>query len=728
MRDRKYSCSACAESMRHNAMAAHICIAALVKKFCVLLEIPVQEVREQIALHQVRNLPMDDSAVEAALITYKKSAATPLSNARRIGRIVRWVLDKRNKLCGFVELSVDDGGAAVFLHSDAIKLGVAAVDKVVSFRVEPSPIGNGRRQAYDAVVLEDEDDVGTVVVQAGGFALQFSRGTTPLASTDLPQQMAYGKWVGMEAVRSTTGHRTNLQFISTRHAPVPDATAQPPPGVAPLVSRPTMVTVVWDFADYSTRCHNDIQRVYLSLVDRLVDNDSTLARDKIFATAVSSHFQPGAVDALSLLGVQVKLVSRLTNEDMSELKRLVSSVAKNPLQSTTDIVLISNRNEVAQEIRHLEVRNFKVLLVHNAVQGSSDARRLERLASSSIHLSGLLASQPPLQHRAATANHHAAFKTPPRAAAAHPVPPAAPAARRPDRLSGTLANWDANKNVGHVRTPGGDVFLHGSKVTHGTPTVGCKLSLRDDVSKEAGKRQAYDAVVLGPNEVVGTLTAWGLADKHNMTYGFAASEGATGHFVPATSLVKGTATVGAEILFTVAPSVKGTQATGVTVLSCRGAFDNTVTARSNIAPSACAAAASPTGRLSGTLKWDAVKGFGFAADVFVHANGVIRGAPADGCMISYRDRPNAVKPDKRQAYDVVVLSPGEMVGMISRWGLNDVAGKVYGFITAGAVDHFLHETCVVQGTPVVGAEFVFTAAQGLRGPQARAAVVLSART
>ncbi|CUG86332.1 Hypothetical protein, putative, partial [Bodo saltans] len=48
-----------------------------------------------------------------------------------------------------------------FLHTRDVKYGTAAVGKVVSYRAEPSPKGEGYRNAYDVAVLQP--DKGEVV-------------------------------------------------------------------------------------------------------------------------------------------------------------------------------------------------------------------------------------------------------------------------------------------------------------------------------------------------------------------------------------------------------------------------------------------------------------------------------------------------------------------------------------------------------------------------------------
>jgi hypothetical protein len=149
------------------------------------------------------------------------------------------------------------------------------------------------------------------------------------------------------------------------------------------------VTVLWDFLQFSSWNSNDVHNFFINLVNRLTRDDPSLPQCNVSATAVATDYKLTA-DVLRQLDVRVSFVSSVGNADVRALEHAASDICKNPFQTTTEVVVITSRNELSELMRTLERRGMKVLLVHNAMPSGDDAKALEMHPSQVMHLSEML--------------------------------------------------------------------------------------------------------------------------------------------------------------------------------------------------------------------------------------------------------------------------------------------------------------------------------------------------
>lgn len=99
-----------------------------------------------------------ESVAESTPLQFVCVAESP---PRYYGTILSWYRDKKGLYCG--EVKAEGASEIVFLHSNHIIHGDPALGSRVCFRSEPSPKMPSKLQAYDAVVLSKEGQVGVVV-------------------------------------------------------------------------------------------------------------------------------------------------------------------------------------------------------------------------------------------------------------------------------------------------------------------------------------------------------------------------------------------------------------------------------------------------------------------------------------------------------------------------------------------------------------------------------------
>ncbi|CUI14850.1 Hypothetical protein, putative [Bodo saltans] len=186
----------------------------------------------------------------------------------------------------------------------------------------------------------------------GGDTFTCSTSNHAASTVVLDAYVADGDYVDLEPMSSSS----NASMFG------PAATSPLPPPVPP-----SKVTVLWDFAPFSTWNSMDVEYFYTTLVDQLLRDDSLLQANHVSATAVGTNFKL-SVDVLRQLGIRVSLLSSAKDADLRALEHAASEIVKNATQVTTEAVFITGRSDaLTGTMRGLEDRGMKVLVVgHNS--------------------------------------------------------------------------------------------------------------------------------------------------------------------------------------------------------------------------------------------------------------------------------------------------------------------------------------------------------------------------
>jgi soluble P-type ATPase len=503
---------------------------------------------------------------------------------------------------------------------------------------------------------------------------------------------------------------------------------------AQRVTPKSQVHVYWDFDQfYGWHC-KDVEKLYLALVDYLVQHDPDLQRNQVQTVAVGTNYtfqSPEVIKTLQDMQVHCEVTSS-AGETIAKIKQRTELLLKKAGQLTTEVVLIF-MDDVGMDalVTPLEDDNMRVLAVHNGATSE---------ASSIVRLSDLIDNVPLV-----------------------PVPSRNVSVKSTSNLStlvrsvGRLIKWSQDKVgkfCGFIECGTDTVFLHSALVVRGNPAINCRVSFRAETNpKNPAQQQAYDAVVLEDGEEVGTVSKWGQTDKHGMPFGFVAV-GDASHYLATNDLAGSAPAVGDEMVFRVASSVVRpgtTQAKNAMNLNLRrdgashapaaavapAARPLSMTARSQPPPPPSQTGQLPPREFGKVTRWSTDKGgkyFGFILHgrdtLFLHSGLVVHGTPSVNCRVSFRIEPSPKTPGQRQAYDAVVLADDEEVGSVIRWDQKDKHGMPFGFLSEGGTNHFLATNDLAGGVPSVGDEMVFRVVNSVVRPgttQAKNAVILKLR-
>ncbi|CUG88662.1 Hypothetical protein, putative [Bodo saltans] len=518
-----------------------------------------------------------DSRSSQQPVSTSRPAAPVARPPRSTGRVSRWAPDKSGKYFGFI----DEGTQTVFLHSALVLLGTPTVGCRVSFRAEPNPKNPAQRQAYDAVVLADGEEVGSVArwdqKDKNGMAFGFvetAGASHYLATSDLAgiapsvgDEMVFR--VADSIVRPRTTQAKNARILSPRGASAQSAT-EPPPPPPPFVPNAVPIPSAFNSSSVPTSLRAARE---VGILRRWAPDKSGKCCGHI-----ESNNQPVFLHSAVVLHGTPAVGCRVSFRSEPS--------PKNPSQRQAyDAVVLADGEDVGTvkgwgpDKSGIPCGSVVTANGANHTLKSGDFVRTEPSDGDEMVFSVF-------NNGGKTAAKNACVLclrgsgAPSAATVPHPPPfvaTAVPTSRRAVREVGKVTRWALDKNgkyCGFIESSPQAVFLHSASVVHGTPAVGCRVSFRSEPSpSNPAQRQAYDAVVLADGEEVGGVVRWDQKDKNGMAFGFVETA-ATNHYLATSDLAGSAPRAGDEMVFHVVNSIVRpgtTQAKNAIVLRLRGA-------------------------------------------------------------------------------------------------------------------------------------------------------------
>ncbi|CUG88663.1 Hypothetical protein, putative [Bodo saltans] len=540
---------------------------------------------------------------------------------RLIGTVVRWGRDTSGKHSGIINHNSHD----VFLDSTVVVHGAPSVGCHISFRCEPSPDNSSHQLAYDAVVLEDGEEVGTVSKwgqsdkfgMAYGFVATADGASHYLATNDLAgsapcvgdemvytvaaslaalcrDEMVYTVAASLARVGTTQAkHAVLLRLRSVvAQAALPSAVPDPPSAVAPTrttsswlerVGRPSAFPPLTPAQSKAptTNAPTTNAPTMRSMPSQILP--SQWRRPQRFVGRLthwdldkSGKYYGHVEHASGAVFLHATHVVRGAPSQGCRISFRSESNPKNPEQKQAyDAVVLDDCEEVGIVSKWVEGCGTVT-----TTEGDDHALDSTDLVSEAPSVEDEVVFRVVIFQGKRLAKNAAVLALRGSAKLQQQVPPptalpSASSAQRPPRTVSFVRQWNVDSSGAHRGVTESGVSFSGTSVIHGTPTDGCRVSFRIDASRAA--TTAYDIVVLGEREMVGIVIRWDLKDKHGSVYGFItegdSSDSSEGAYLSALDVIGASGVVvGSECVYTLHVSLivaNGTVAKNARLLPCK---------------------------------------------------------------------------------------------------------------------------------------------------------------